>query len=150
MSPKFLFRGVLAVFIAGSGFAVLSQIPQQPISTTYILSHAICLPSPPAPPVPLPGGCAVQTIPAGTDVEIQLPGGPSVWRESSVSPGLFRLNPPQILDSPGRIEGTNKIYRFRYKFLPVSAGFTETVSFAERPQFLSKPVGQLTFTITRK
>ena len=141
MSLRSLFRGVPAIFIVGSGFALLSQTSPQPISTSYILSHAICLSSPPAPPVPLTGGCVVQTIPDGSNVEIQLPGGPSVWRESSVSTGLIRLNPPQILDSPGRIEGTNKIYRFRYVFLPVSAGFTETVTFTENPRFLSKPVG---------
>ena len=150
MSSRILLRGVSAIFFLGSGFAILAQTPQQPISTTYILSHAICLTAPPAAPAPLPAGCAVQSIPGGSNVEIQLPGGPSVWRESSVSQGLQRLNPPQILDNPGRIEGTNKIYRFRYVFLPVSQGFTESVTFKETPPFVSKPMGQLTFTIRKK
>ena len=147
---KSLLRGVLAIFFLGSGFAILAQTPQQPISTTYILSHAICLTSPPAAPAPLPDSCRFQTVPGGSRVEIQLPGGPSVWRESFISRGLKQTDPPQILDSPGRIEGTNKIYRFRYVLLPGGQGPPEAVVFKETPPFLSKPAGQLTFAIVRK
>jgi hypothetical protein len=150
MSPRSLLRGVPAIFVLGSGFAVLSQTPGQPISTTYILSQAICLASPPAPPEPLKEGCMAQTIPAGATVEFQLPGGPSMWRESSVSSGLRRSRPPQIIGSPGRIPGTEDIYQFRYMLLPGSAGSTQTITFTENPPFLSKPVGKLTFTIISK
>lgn len=145
MSLRFLFLGVSAIFVVGLGFADLARTPQQPISKTYILSQAICLSSSPAPPVPLKAGCALQTIPSGSIVEIQLPGDPSVWKASFVSPGLQQVGDPQILDSPGRIEGTSKIYRFRY--LLTEGGIRATISFTESPPFLSKPAGKFTYTI---
>ena len=159
MSPRIWFRGVLAIFMFGSEFAVLAQTPTQPISTTYILSQAICLtpsPPPPAPypsppPKPRPEGCVPQTVPAGSMVEIQLPGNPSKWRASQVSPGL-RLVSQRIFASPGRIPDTNEIYVFRYLLLPAKAGSErkETLVFIENPENLSKPVGKFTFTILRK
>src|SRR5215472_14099408 len=110
MSLRSMLRVVPAVFILGSGAALPSPVPEQPISTTYIFSQAICLAPSPEPAVPLKEGCAPQKVLTGSMVEIQLPGGPSVWKELSVSAGLRGL-PPKIIASPGRIAGTSNIYQ---------------------------------------
>ena len=145
MSLRLSLAGLLLLLVAGSGPANLAQAPQQPISNSYILSQAICLSSAPAPPVPLKDGCAIQTIPSGSIVEIQLPGDPSVWKASFVSPGIEPLGVPRILDSPGRIEGAGTIYRFRY--LLTTGGIKATITFTESPPFVSKPAGKFTYTI---
>jgi hypothetical protein len=139
----------LSVIIAvGSGFIGLAQTPEQPISKTYILSQAICLAPAPALPVPLKDGCTAQTIPTvpfPPIVEIQLPGGPSVWKESFVSLGLEKIGETEIFDSPGRIAGTNKIYRFRYRLITTASG-PRIITLTESPPFVSK--GAFTFTIS--
>src|SRR5215470_6493115 len=110
MSFRLVIGLLLGILDTGSECA---QTPSQPISRTYILSQATCLSSSPDPPVPLKGGCPPQRAVLGSIIEIQLPGGPSVWTQSLISPGLVPID-AQVLDSPGRIEGTDKIYRFRY------------------------------------
>lgn len=140
MSLRLAMMGLLAMLVVGSG---LAQTPSQPISKTYILSQAICLSPSPDPPVPLKSGCAPQTVPFRSIVEIQLPGGPSVWEQSFLTLGLVQID-AQVLDSPGRIEGTNKIYRFRY--LLTTRGVAR-VSFKESPPFLSKPGGEFDYVI---
>ncbi len=152
MSSRFVFRSVWAMIALGSGFIGLAQTPEQPISGTYILSQAICLAPAPLPPLPLKDGCTAQTVPIASIVpgavivEIQLPGGPSVWKESSVSKGLEKIGETEILDSPGRIVGTNKIYRFRYRLITTVSG--SRITLTESPPFVSK--GTFTFTIDAK
>jgi len=149
MSWRIAFRSVSVILAVGSGLIGLAQTPDQPISQTYILSQAICLAPAPFPPLPL-DGCTAQTIPrvpVAPIVEIQLPGGPSVWKESFVSTGLEKFGETEILDSPGRIAGTNKIYRFRYRIITSVTGPLRITMTESRP-FVSK--GTFNFTINVK
>jgi hypothetical protein len=150
MTSRFVFRSVSVILAVGSGFIGLAQTPTQPISETYILSQAICLAPAPLPPLPLKDGCTAQTIPRssillGSIVEIQLPGGPSVWKESFVSPGLQKIGETEVLDSPGRIAGANKIYRFRYLYLLFTTVGPRIITLAESPPSVSE--GTFTFRI---
>ncbi len=141
---------VPAVVVVASGWALLAQAPAQPISNTYILSQSICLAPSPEPPVPLKEGCAPQVLPSGAVLEVQLPGGPSVWKATFVSAGLRQLVAPEVIASPGRIDGTSVIYSFRFYLLPRVAGSSESVTFTENPPFVSKPAGRFTYKVVRR
>jgi|GEM_PF-4934856 len=144
MCLRFSLSIMLALLVTGGGVASHAQTPQQPISKTYILSQAICLTPAPDPPALLPGGCVPQVVPADSIIEIQLPGGRSKWEVLSLSVGLLQRLDATILPSPGRIVGTDSIYRFRFRL--VKPGLA-TITFKETPANLSAPKGEVTFTI---
>jgi hypothetical protein len=120
------------------------QTPVQPVSNTFILGQAICLPASPAPPQPQLPECAPQHAPVGAIIEIQLPGTPSVWTVSKVSSNLTALGKPSRLHSPGRIEGTSEVYRFQFSVVSTGTG---RIEMTEKPRFLANTSGVFTYSI---
>ena len=51
----------------------------------------------------------------GGRVQIQLPGGPSVWSVVDVDTDKLEPLQSEVIPSPGRIEGTDSIYQFDFR-----------------------------------
>jgi len=143
--------GLMAAVLALMGGAHWAKSQAPPISKTYILTQAICLP-PPAPPpgsppptaAPPPGTCAPQTVPVGAAVQVQLPGTPSRW--SVVR--LINLNGGElkVIPDPLRISGTSEIYIFN--FTAGIAGPAE-ITLRESPPFIARESnGFFNYTLT--
>lgn len=130
------------LIVASLGYR--AQTADQPVSNTFILGQAICLPSSPAPPAPQLPECVPQHVPVGAIIDLQLPGTPSVWTVSSVSSNLTPLGKPSRLRSPGRIEGTSELYRFQFR---VARAGTGQIKISEKPPFLATPSGVFTYSI---
>lgn len=105
-------RIVLVVLMALSGAAPA----QPPVSNTWVFTQ-------------VHQGQDQPPVPVGADLEIQLPGEPTIWSLRSISqPTLESAGPPDLVPSPGRIAGTNGIYVFRFK---VKTAGTSTITLEE-------------------
>lgn len=148
--------GVAAAVLVMMGGAHSAKSQEPPISKTYILSQAICLPpptpppsvtgSPPPAPSPAPGTCIAQTVPLGAAIQVQLPGTPSRWTVVRLSNVEGDGPDPNVIPNPLRIAGTSEIYIFSFR--ATTAG-PAAIIFQESPSFIaSRSNGIFTYTLT--
>src|SRR5262245_2534239 len=135
---------VVPPVLSAARLAYQAQKSTLDVSATYILGQAICLPESPKPPKPQLTECVPQHVGVGAIVEIQLPGTPSVWTVASMTGQISPIGQPTRLPSPGRIDGTSEIYRFRFH---VNQPGTAQIKIAETPPFLALPSGAFTYTM---
>lgn len=139
---------MVAVGMASIGLAQSARLQDPPpISRTYILTQAICLPRPTPSGVPAPAAsttpCQLQIVPLQATAQVQLPGTPSRWSVVE-SPGFARGD-AKIIQSQGRIAGTSEIYLFNFTAAQKGPG---KITLKETPPFIAKQSnGLFTYTI---
>jgi hypothetical protein len=110
-----------------------------PISHMYVLTQANCLP----PQGDASGNCKAQDVPAGAEIEIQLPSMLAVWTLASISPHLTATG-TEKLPNPGRLAGTSELTL--WDFTAVRAGMATIVLREFPPTISTTPAGTFTYT----
>lgn len=133
--------GFVGILAAAVGFAAIDPPAPTPppISHTYVLTQANCLP----PQGDATGLCKAQEVPVGAGIEIQLPGTPAIWTLVSASPNLTPTGTVR-LPNPGRITGTGEL--FGWDFAAVRAGNATVVLREFPPTISTTPSGTFTYT----